>query len=242
VQNQSTTSIASNFYFYSQNVELLVDFVNDRADNGRWQEEGVEAPLTRWEALPVAENESLDLGSPNARRWDEVFNGFRNGTPWEKIASKVSTKLHDALRKVFKQLAKKGVPFAQLLAARESLGALNQLVKKTGNHPSAILFRVVCLSEHGKDAAGVLNSFVWGLWETISDQIELRLASADRTLVDLQIAVNEINQLIEPDVNRLAQKLAENPAEVPPRVGKKGSKVDATTEMLPMSLLGIQQP
>lgn len=190
----------------------------------------------------MAENESLDLGSPNARRWDDIFNGIQNGTPWEKVAPKVSKKLHDALRKVFKQLAKKGVPFEQLLAARESPGALNQLVKKTGNHPFAVLFRDVCFSENGTDTVGVLKSFVCGVWETISDQIEHRLASADRTLVDLQIAVNEINQLIEPDVNRLAQKLAENPAQVPPRVGKKGSTVDPTSEMLPMSLLGIQQP
>jgi hypothetical protein len=190
----------------------------------------------------VAENESLDLGSPNARRWDDVFNGVRNGTPWEKIAPKVSKKLHDALRKVFKQLAKKGVPFEQLLAARESPGALNQLVKATGNHSFAVLFRDVCFSENTKDAAGVLNSFVWGIWETISDQILHRLASAVRTLVDLQIAVNEVNQLIESDVNRLVQKLAENPAHVPARVGKKGSKVDPTTEMLPVSLLGIEKP
>lgn len=201
-----------------------------------------EEAVVRLEEITVAENESLDLGSPNARRWDEIFNGIRNGTPWEKIAPKVSKKLHDALRKVFKQLAKKGVPFEQLLAARESPGALNQLVKKTSNHPFGILFRDVCFSENGKDAPGILNSFVWAIWETISDQIEHRLASAERTLVDLQIAVNEINQLIEPDVNRLAQKLAENPAQVPARVGKKGSKVDPTTEMLPMSLLGIQQP
>jgi len=190
----------------------------------------------------VAENESLDLGSPNARRWDEVFNAIRNGAAWETVAPKVSKKLHDALRKVFKQLAQKGVPFEKLLAARESAGALNQLVKQTGNHPFAVVFRGVCFSEQGKDAAGVLKDFVWGVWETISDQLTHRLASADRTLVDLQIAVNEINHLIEPDVNRLAQKLAEDPSQVPARVGKKGSKVDPTTEMLPMSMLGIQQP
>ncbi len=196
------------------------------------------------EETAVAENESLDLGSHNARRWDEVYNGIRDGTPWEKVAPKVSKKLHDALRKVFKQLAEKGVPFEQLLAARESPGALNQLVKKSGNHPYAVLFRDVCLSESTKEAAEVLKSFVWAAWETVSDQIEHRLASpaGGRSLVDLQIFVNEVNHLIESDVNRLAQKLAEDPTQVPARVGKKGSKVDPTTEMLPMSLLGIQKP
>jgi hypothetical protein len=191
----------------------------------------------------VAENESLDLGNNSrSNRWYEIYEGIRNRTAWDKIAATVNKKLHDALRKAFKQLAKKGVPFDQLLAARESPGALNQLIKKTGNHPYAVLFREVCFSEKGKDALDVLNSFVWGTWETISDQIEHRLASAERSLVDLQIAVNEINQMIKSDVSRLAQKLAENPAQVPSRVGKKGSKVDPTTEMLPMSLLGIQKP
>lgn len=191
----------------------------------------------------MAENESLDLGSHNARCWDEVYNGIRDGTPCEKVAPKVSKKLHDALRKVFKQLAKKGVPFEQLLAARES-PELNQLVKKSGNHPFAVLFRDVCLSESTKEAAGVVKSFVWAAWETVSDQIEHRLASpaGGRSLVDLQIVVNEVNHLIESDVSRLAQKLAEDPTQVPARVGKKGSKVDPTTEMLPMSLLGIEKP
>jgi len=187
----------------------------------------------------VAENESLDLS--NARRWDEVCNGIRDGMPWEKIAPKVSKKLHDALRKVFKQLAEKGVLFEHLLAARESPGALNQLVKKSGNHPYAVLFWDVCFSERTKEAAGVLKSFVWAAWETVSDQIEHRLASpaGGRSLVDLQVFVNEVNHLIEPDVNRLAQKLADDPTQVPVRVGKKGGKVDPTTEMMGMSLLGI---
>jgi hypothetical protein len=189
----------------------------------------------------VAENESLDLGnSRHSSRWDEICTGIRDGTPWDKIAPKVSKKLHDALRKVFKQLAKKGVLFEQLLAARESPGALNELVKKSGNQPYAVLFRDVCLSESTKDAEGVLKSFVWAAWETVSDQIEHRLASpgAGRSLVDLQIVVNEVNHLIESDVNRLAQKLAKDPTQVPARVGKKGSKVDPTTEMMDMSLLG----
>lgn len=192
----------------------------------------------------MAENESLNLGSQDARRWDEVYNGIRDGTPWDKIAPKVSKKLHEAFRKVFKQLAEKGVPFEQLFAARESPGTLNQLVKNSGNHPYAVLFRDVCMSESSKEAEGVVKSFVWAIWETISDQIEHRLASPEggRSLVEFQIAVNEVNQLIESDVNRLAQKLAENPAQVPARIGKKGSKADPTTEMLPMSLLGIEKP
>ena len=190
----------------------------------------------------MAENESLDLGSSNARRWDEVSQDIRNGTPWEKVAPKVTKKLHEALRKFFKQLAKKGVSFEQLLAARESPQALNDLVKKTGNHPYAVLLRDVCASGGTKETQGVLNEFVWSIWDTISDQIEVGTATAERTFVDLQIVINEVNQLIGPDLERLSKKLAENPAKVPARVGKKGSKSDPTEEMMPMSLLGSEEP
>ena len=191
----------------------------------------------------MAENESLDLGSQNARRWDEIAEDFRNGTPWEKIAPKVTKKLHEALRKLFKHLEKKGVSFEQLLNARGSPDALNELVKKTGNQPYAVLFRDVCASaaDSTMESQGVVNDFVWSIWETISDQIEMRTVGPDRTFVDLQIKTNEVNQLIEPDVNRLSQKLADNPAKVPARVGKKGSKSDPTTEMMPMSLLGSEK-
>ncbi|MBI3411338.1 MAG: hypothetical protein HY040_23635 [Planctomycetes bacterium] len=189
----------------------------------------------------MAENESLDLGNNrHSSRWDEIYTGIRDGTAWEKIARKVSKKLHDALRKFFKQLAKKGVLFEQLLAARESPGAINELVKKSCNQPFAVLFRDVCLSESTKDTEGVLKAFVWAAWETISDRIEHRLASpsAGHSLLDLHIAFNEVNHLIESDVNRLCQKLAKDPTQVPARIGKKGSKVDPTTEMMNMSLLG----
>ena len=205
---------------------------------------GSEVPLPS-EDIAVAENESLDLGnSRHSSRWDEICIGIRDGTPWDKIAPKVSKKLHDALRKVFKQLATKGVLFRQLLAARESPGMLNELVKKSGNQPYAALFRDVCFSESTKEAKGVLKSFVLAVWETISDRIEHRLASpsAGHSLADLQIVVNEVNHLIESDVDRLARKLAEDPTQVPARVGKKGRKVDPTTEMMPMSLLGIEKP
>ena len=124
----------------------------------------------------MAENESLDLGSQNARRWDEIAEDFRNGTPWEKIAPKVTKKLHEALRKMFKQLEKKGVSFEQLLNARGSPDALNELVKKTGNQPFAVLFQDVCASagDGTMETQRVVNDFVWSVWDTISDQIEMR--------------------------------------------------------------------
>ena len=192
----------------------------------------------------MAENESLDLGSSTARRWDEVSEDFRNGTPWEKIAPKITRKLHEALRKVFKRLEQKGVSFEQLLNARGSPEALNELVRNTGNQPYAVLFRDVCATagDNTTEAQGVVNDFLWSVLETITDQIEMRTVAPSRTFVDLQIGKNEVNQLIEADVNRLSQKLAENPAKVPARVGKKGSKSDPTSEMMPMSLLGSQKP
>lgn len=191
----------------------------------------------------MAENESLDLGSSNARRWDEVAEDFRNGTPWEKIAPKITRKLHEALRKVFKQLEKKGVSFEQLLNARGSPEALNELVRKTGNQPFAVLFQDVCTiaGDNTTESQRVVSDFLWSILETITDQIEMRTAAPGRSFVDLQTGKKEINRLIKSDVNRLSQKLAENPAKVPARVGKKGRTSDPTSEMMPMSLLGSEK-
>ena len=38
----------------------------------------------------MAENESLDLGSSYAKRWDAAFTAVQSGDPCEKVAPKVS--------------------------------------------------------------------------------------------------------------------------------------------------------
>src|SRR6266498_5474825 len=54
----------------------------------------------------MAENESLDLGSSYAKRWDAAFTAIQNGDPCEKVASKVRKALYGGVRKALNSLQK----------------------------------------------------------------------------------------------------------------------------------------
>jgi hypothetical protein len=51
----------------------------------------------------MAENESLDLGSSYAKRWDAAFTAVQSGDLCEKVAPKVSKALYGGVRKALKQ-------------------------------------------------------------------------------------------------------------------------------------------
>lgn len=192
----------------------------------------------------MAENESLDLGNPNARRWDAVYDAIRKGQPCEKVAKQVRTKLHQGLRKALKQFAEKGVSLEDLLNHRDSPASLRQFLKKSGGHEYIELFAETALAEKGSDTHQFLEAFVGGVWETISDQIAQNVINSERwsNFVDVEIFLNEVRSQIEPDVQRAAQKLAADPSWMPTcKPDKNGEKTDPTADMLGMSLLGIQK-
>jgi hypothetical protein len=68
----------------------------------------------------MAENESLDLGSSYAKRWDAAFTAVQSGDLGEKVAPKVSKALYGGVRKALKQLQEHGVTLADLVNARDS--------------------------------------------------------------------------------------------------------------------------
>ncbi len=81
-----------------------------------------------------------------------------------------------------------------------------------------------------------------GVWDTISDQIAQNVVGTERwpSFVDVQIFLNEVRNQIEPDVQRIAEKLALDPSWMPIcKPEKNGEKTNPTAEMLSMSLLGI---
>lgn len=50
-------------------------------------------------SIIMAENESLDLGSSYAKRWNAAFTAVQSGDPCEKVAPKVSKALYGGVRK-----------------------------------------------------------------------------------------------------------------------------------------------
>ncbi len=69
----------------------------------------------------MAENESLDLGGPYAKRWDVPFDSIRKGASCKDVARKVEGALYSGLRKTLQQLLKVyGVSLSDMLSQRHS--------------------------------------------------------------------------------------------------------------------------
>jgi hypothetical protein len=136
----------------------------------------------------MAENESLDLGSSYAKRWDATFTAVQNGEPCGKVAPKVGKALCGGVRKALKRFQENGVTLADLLkAARDSHQRLRQLIRQTGGHQYAQLFEAAAHAS-GPAAEDCLRGWLEALLDKVSDQICLRVGETDdsRTFFDLQ--------------------------------------------------------
>src|SRR4051812_21595834 len=94
----------------------------------------------------MAENESLDLGSSYAKRWDAPLTSFQNGDPCEKVAAKFSKALYSGLRKALNPFRKYGVILTDFLDARDSRERLRQSVRRTEGNPYAQLLEAAAHS------------------------------------------------------------------------------------------------
>jgi hypothetical protein len=194
----------------------------------------------------MAENESLDLGSSYAKRWDAAFTAVQNGDPCEKVAPKVSNALYGGVRRALKQFQEKGVTLADLLNAGDSRQRLRQLIRQTGGHQYAQLFEAAA-HVSGTVAEDCLRGWLEAILDKVSDQICLRVGETDdsRTFFDLKEHMDEVREIVACDVERIAANLASNPDWRPQRnPGKAKAHNDAspTAELMGISLLGGKQP
>ena len=192
----------------------------------------------------MAENESLVLGDPYAWRWKAVSEAVRKGQPAEKVAKRAERKLHEGLRKAPRQLAEKGISLEMLLESKESPRTLQRLLKQSEGHDYLSLFAQTALTKPDCGTQELLQAFVGGIWDTMSDQIAQNVTGSERwpNFVDVQIFLDGVQSKIEPGVQRIAEKLAADPSWMPTcKPERNGDKADSTAEMLGMSLLGIQK-
>lgn len=195
----------------------------------------------------MAENESLDLGSSYAKRWDAAFTAVQNGDPCEKIASKVSKALYGAVRKALKQFQEHGISLSDLLDARDPWQRLRQLVRQTKGHQYAQLFESAAHAS-GPAAENCLQGWVDAILDKVFDQICLRVAEhtdESRTFFDLKEHMDEVREIVAADVEHIVTNLASNPDWRPQRKPGKAKAQDAanpTAELMGISLLGGKQP
>jgi len=190
----------------------------------------------------MAENESLDLGNPGAQRWNQVHDAVRKGQPVVDVAKKVKRKLPAALRKAFKEFAEKGVSFEEFLANRHDPGALRGLVRKCQGHEYAHLFFETAAAEAGSDDQQVVAAFLDAIIERVTDQIAQTVAGTPQwpSFPDIRHYLGQVKQEVQPDVQRIADKLGHDPTWKPTASrSNKGEHTDPTKEMMDMSLLGM---
>jgi hypothetical protein len=190
----------------------------------------------------MAENESLDLGSSYAKRWDPAFTAFKNGDPCEKVASKISKALYGGLRKALKQFQEHEVSLSDLLDACGSRQRLHQLVRQLGGHQYAQLLESAAHAS-GPSAEGRIRGFIGAILDKMFDHFCLLVAEKDdtRNFFDLKVYMDKVLDTVAPDVEHIVTNLASNPDWRPQRKPGKAKAQDAaspTAELMDLSLLG----
>lgn len=188
----------------------------------------------------MAENESLDLGQPGGQRWKRVLDAVRKMKSPEDIARQVELKLPQALRKAFKEFVECGVPFDEFMRNRDDAKALRRLVRKCDGHEFANLFEQTAAISVGENDRQLLHSYLDGVLDRVVDQITHKVVGAEwESIDDVRTVFNEVRELIEPDVARLASKLDDkhdwNPT-VKPR--NQEQKAEDAESLMRVSLLG----
>ena len=188
----------------------------------------------------MAENESLDLGGPYAKRWDPVCEKVRKGESPEQVAAELEKALYRGLAKTLKQIRDRGVTLQELLSSRDSPQRLRQLLGKCLGHDYVRLL-IDAAAVSGPNERDCLGTWINAIVDTVEDQICHRSVEIDnqRTFDDVRDFVVDVRRKLAPTVDRLATGLGEDPSRIPRRPPKRRqSSVSPTAELLSLSLLG----
>ena len=189
----------------------------------------------------MAENESLDLNSPNARRWNVVGDAARKGGSCQHVGSLTRRTLLKAIRDVIRQFEGYGVTTADFFAVRGSPTATKGLLRLTKHHPYAELLVSVIDSYPGAAPTDCLHRWGHAILDTVFDQIGITLGGCDvfPSFFDTKSFFGEVRDELRDDLEAVAVKLANNPHWKPVVRTKKGEvKADPTASQMQVSLIG----
>ena len=189
----------------------------------------------------MAENESLDLNSPYAQRWNVVRDAFRKGGSQSETLAVTRSTLRRAVRKVLVEFQLYGVTTDDFLAARDTPKELRNLLRKAKGHPYAELLIGVLDSCPGTPKTECLKRWGDAMLDTVFGQIRHSLpdSSCLPSFFESGPHFQAVHAGLTPDLETIAVKLVENPDWKPSLRGKSGEpKVDSTTALLSMSLMG----
>jgi hypothetical protein len=189
----------------------------------------------------MAENESLDLTSPNARRWNIVKNAARKGESGQQVAELTRTIFLRAIRKVLRQFEEYGVTTADFLDRKGSSTAIKALLRQTKNHPYAELLVSVIDAYPDAPLKDCLQRWGHAILDKVFDQISLDLGGSEcfPSFFDTSLFFREVRDELRDDLKKVAVRLAQDPRWKPTVRTKKGrAKIDPTSSQLHVSLIG----
>jgi hypothetical protein len=220
-------------------LSIAIDFVKDIVDNLAGESKNRPQVMS----LIMAENESLDLGTGYAKRWDSVFAAVDKRSPCGEVASKISKALYGGVNRALKQFREQGVPISQFLAGRESRERLRQLVRKTEGHQYAQLLESAAHAS-GPSAEECVRGWVEAILDRVVDQICHRVAGTGnwQSFFDVKAFTDQARQRVAADVEHIVSKLSSDPDWRPqPKrtAATRETSASRTEELLGMSLLGV---
>ncbi len=193
----------------------------------------------------MAENESLDLTSRHARRWNMVRDAAQKGESCQQVTALTKKTLLKALRKVLHEFEGYGVTTADFVANRGSPAAMRALVRRTKHHEYAELLATVIDSNPSASPSECLDRWGHAILAKVFDQIALGLGGSQffPSFFDTRSFFREVRNELRDDLVRMAVKLADNPHWKPSARKKKAEpKIDPTAAQLTVSLIGGPKP
>lgn len=182
----------------------------------------------------MAENEYLD--STKARRWHSVVQVIRGGGSVEEVADSVEECFFKTLRQIRKDL-----PLADMIRAMENPDELMRVCQLVdGGEDVKDFIRQAALEKSSR--ADQLRQFLANALANCLYDIPYMAALADDSTNISQVRAMsaEVRQQLANELERIADKLTENPDWIPRRAGRGQpavSKDERTRKMLGESLL-----
>ena len=193
----------------------------------------------------MAENESLDLNSPYARRWNPALEAALRGDSCQKVSSLIRRALLGSIKKAMKQFAECGVLIADFLDNRGSPRALQKLVNRTLNHSFAEQLASVLNSNPYASDTECVNQWEHAILDRIFDQFEMKLAGGSQfpSFYDADSFLRNVRSELLVDLDNVAINIVNDPQWKPCVRSKKGeARSDPTADLLSMSLVGGLTP